>query len=103
MEIDLSASFNGSIMNEGDALNRSSVAGSVQTRICEYCEVKLDNPQVDKYFELGKNWRKQDYDQLIYKLDWFEDTNKDLDAHLRKESKVLTQAEIDFHAQRNQL
>lgn len=62
------------------------MTGNVQTRICEFCEVKLDNPQIDMYFEQGKTWRKQEYDALIYKLDWYEDTNRDLEKHLSRES-----------------
>lgn len=26
------------------------------TRICEYCEVKLNNKQLEKFYELGKTW-----------------------------------------------
>lgn len=63
----------------------------------------MDNPQIELYFDQGKTWRKQEYDALIYKLDWYEDTNKDLEKHLSRESRVLTQAEIDYHTQKKQL
>lgn len=39
--------------NDGDLNDPNRKKGPV-TRICEYCEVKIDNPQVEKLYEFGK-------------------------------------------------
>lgn len=58
----------------------------MRTRICEFCEVKLDNPQIDQYYELGKKWKQREYDMQQRKLDWYDEAIADLDSHLRKEA-----------------
>ena len=43
-------------MNESmnSTFDRDQANKGPVTRICEYCEVKLDNPQIDKFYEFGK-------------------------------------------------
>ena len=41
------------------------------TRICEYCEVKLDNKQLERFYELGKMWQRRDQDIVQRKLEWY--------------------------------
>ena len=37
----------------------------VTTRVCEYCEVKLDNSQLHGFYEMGKNWRNRENDIVV--------------------------------------
>ena len=61
-------------MNESlnNTFDREQAAKGPVTRICEYCEVKLDNPQIDKFYEFGKQWRKREYEINEQKINWYE-------------------------------
>lgn len=80
MEEDLNASV----------ISTTEADGSVKTRVCEYCEVKLDNPQIDQFYEYGKRWKQREVDMQQKKFEWYEEAINDLDAHLSKEAKCLT-------------
>ena len=51
-------------MNESlnNTFDRDQAKKGPVTRICEYCEVKLDNPQIERFYEFGKTWRKREYE-----------------------------------------
>ena len=65
-------SLNLSTLSETDKAKAN--AGGPITRICEYCEVKLDNPQLEKYYELGKTWRNREDEIAEQKIEWYRDT-----------------------------
>lgn len=59
--------------NEGDLNDPNRRKGPV-TRICEYCEVKIDNPQVEKLYEFGKVQRKIENHIVDQKIEWYDDS-----------------------------
>jgi len=96
--IDSSTNKNFVPVNEDQSLDSSIIqsADGVITRICEFCEVKLDNPQIDEFYELGKGWRKRETDILEKKLNWYEETCEDIERHIKEETESLLMAEIDY-------
>lgn len=94
-QVEQNESLNASVLSTGDF-----GSGVAHTRICEYCEVKLDNPQIDKYYEMGKLWRNRENDLLERKLEWYEEAVEDLDVNLKRESTSLTVAEMDYYTQK---
>ena len=66
-----------------------------KTRICEYCEVKLDNKQLEKFYELGKTWQKRDSDIVDKKLSWYKDTVSELHKMIQDENDLSMQLEKD--------
>ena len=92
-----------------DSLNLSSLsdtdntlkgANGPVTRICEYCEVKLDNPQLDKYYELGKTWRNREDEIAEQKIEWYRDTIKELQTQISHERETLTIAELNHNTKK---
>jgi len=71
-----------------------------ETRICEYCEVQLDNPQIEMFYQCGKNWRMREHDTIQRKLDWYTQSQHDLENHIKTENEKLTMAEMDYHSQK---
>ena len=64
------------------------------SRICEYCEVKLDNTQIDTFYQLGKEWRKRDQIGCEKLLVWYEMANEDIDEGILKEKDSMNRAEV---------
>ena len=60
-------------MNEGAAR-----FDAMTTRICQYCEVKLDNRQLERFYDVGKTWQRRDADIVDRKLDWYKTTTNEL-------------------------
>ena len=58
-------------------MNTSDGKNEPKTRICQYCEVKLDNRQLERFYELGKTWQRRDADIVQRKLDWYKTTVAD--------------------------
>ena len=91
--MDLSASYMepGGYQNAGpggtEGIDQSFVDGKKieTTRICEYCEVKLDNPQLDKFYEVGRTWRRREMDILEQKLEFYRDSVGELEHEIAKE------------------
>ena len=52
-----------------DGLDKKSKG--VTTRVCEYCEVKLDNAQLHGFYEMGKSWRDRENDLVVQKREWY--------------------------------
>lgn len=42
-----------------------------KVRYCEYCLVKLQNPQIEQFYQLGKLWRQTDNEMLQQKTTWY--------------------------------
>lgn len=42
-----------------------------KTRTCSYCTIKMENPQIDKFYQLGKVWRQTDMEMCLEKIDWY--------------------------------
>jgi hypothetical protein len=84
---------------QGEEELNSSIISSPEgalTRICEYCEVKLDNPQIEEFYELGKMWRMRENDITQKKLKWYSETCDEMERHIKEESESLTMAELDY-------
>ena len=66
-------------------------------RICEYCEVKVDNPQIELFYQLGLHWRTVDKEMLQQKLDWYKPKTRGLKetVEVTKEAKELDKATQD--------
>ena len=83
-------------MNESlnNTFDREQAAKGPVTRICEYCEVKLDNPQIEKFYEFGKQWRKREYEINEQKINWYEQNIAELGQDIGQEYEALTIAEL---------
>ena len=57
-------------------------------RECEYCQVKLDNDQIDKFYQLGKQWRETDKEMLLRKIDWYKNKQADLKEQIEVEREA---------------
>ena len=87
-------SSDGNLSLDNSQLNQSSLAkygegGKKQktTRICEYCEVKLDNKQLNAFYEMGKTWRYRENEIVEQKLQWYEDSICDIEAKIDTEKQ----------------
>jgi len=67
-------------------------------RICEYCEVKLDNPQIERFYELNKEWQIRRSDIIEQKIAWYQESVDELEAYIRSENQSLSQADLDYYS-----
>lgn len=67
------------------------------TRVCEYCEVKLDNPQIEKFYEMGRAWRRRDRQMDEKKLEWHENAVEELDNSIQREKDEMQKAETEYN------
>ena len=58
-------------------------------RICEYCHVKMLNPQIEQFYQLGKLWRQTDTDTVQKKTDWYKMKQVDLKLSVETERESV--------------
>ena len=47
-------------------------------KVCEYCFVKITNPQLEAFYQLGKLWRQKDEETIEQKIQWYKDSSQEL-------------------------
>ena len=67
------------------------------TRVCEYCEVKLDNPQIEKFYDMGRAWRRRERQAEERKLEWHENAVEELDNSIQREKDEMAKAEREYN------
>ena len=60
-------------------------------KMCEYCEIKIINPNIEKFFQLGRQWRESDKAMLIQKQNYYKSKQNELKetAEVQKEATHL--------------
>ena len=66
-----------------------------KTRTCQYCTIKIENPQIDKFYQLGKVWRQTDMQMCLEKIDWY----KKKSAEIREQYESEREAALILKAQ----
>lgn len=71
-------------------------------RVCEYCDVKIENPQVDESYQLGRKWREIDKEMLRKKIDWYKSKQNTLkeENETHKEALQLEKATFERELQK---
>ena len=65
-----------------------------KTRTCFYCTIKMENPQIDKFYQLGKVWRQTDMTMCMEKIEWY----KKKSAELRQQYETEREAALLMRA-----
>ena len=65
-----------------------------KTRTCHYCTIKIENPQIDKFYQLGKVWRQTDMQMCIEKIEWYKKKTAEIKKQYEeeRESALLMKA-----------
>lgn len=59
--------------------------GQGKARRCVYCEVKIDNNQLEQFYQLGRLWRERDKEMLQQKIDWYQNKSELLAMQVEEE------------------
>ena len=58
-------------------------------RHCEYCLVKVQNPQIEQFYQLGKLWRETDNEMIQQKTEWYKTKQADLKLSIETERESI--------------
>ena len=59
-------------------------------RACEFCEVKISNPQIDQFYQLGKLWRQTDAEGIQKKIEWYKEKQDQLRDSVVNEREAIS-------------
>eukprot|EP00347_Sterkiella_histriomuscorum_P002749 403366952 len=59
-------------------------------RICEFCEIKNENPQIEDYYKLECSLRQSDQEIVVEKIKWLKKTSKDLEKQIGHEREDIS-------------
>lgn len=59
-------------------------------RICEYCDIKQKNSQIEEFYHLGRNWRKKDQEILNRKIAWYKEKTGELETQVELETEAIS-------------
>ena len=59
-------------------------------RSCEFCEVKISNPQIDQFYQLGKLWRQTDLEGIQKKIEWYKEKQDQLRDSVVNEREAIS-------------
>lgn len=62
----------------------------------------MENPQIDKFYQLGKVWRQTDMEMCLEKIDWYKKKSSTLKEQYEqeRESALLMRANADAELQK---
>ena len=72
-------------------------------RICTYCDLKLNNPQIDKFYEHGKTWQKRENDIVEQKLNWYQHSILELNKQINEEQESMILSEMNNASEKTQM
>ena len=47
-----------------------------KTRACDFCNIKIENSQIDRFYQLSKVWRQAEMDNIKNQINWYVDKTK---------------------------
>lgn len=71
-------------------------------RTCLYCTIRIENPQIDKFYQLGKVWRQSDMESCLEKIEWYKKKTAQLKEQYdsEREQAMLMRAQADAELQK---
>ena len=71
-----------------------------KTRTCDFCLVKIENSQIDRFYQLSKVWRQAEMDNVKKQIEWYVEKTKSVrdKVEVEREATALmrSQAEDEF-------
>ena len=59
-------------------------------RVCEYCDIKTENPQLEEYYKLECQLRQSDQEVVVEKIKWLKKTSKELDRQITQQREDIS-------------
>jgi chromosome condensin MukBEF ATPase and DNA-binding subunit MukB len=59
-------------------------------RVCEYCDIKSENPQLEEYYRLECQLRQSDQEVVVEKIKWLKKTSKELERQIAQQREDIS-------------
>ena len=59
-------------------------------RVCEYCDIKTENPQLEEYYRLECQLRQNDQEVVVEKIKWLKKTSKELERQIAQQREDIS-------------
>jgi hypothetical protein len=59
-------------------------------RVCEYCDIKTENPQLEEYYRLECQLRQSDQEVVVEKIKWLKKTSKELERQIAQQREDIS-------------
>lgn len=63
---------------------------SVSYRVCEFCDIKNENPQLEEYYRLECQLRQSDQEVTVEKIKWLKKTSKELERQIAQQREDIS-------------